>query len=1262
MSDDMDEIWELFADDGAQALNAMEAALLALQDGSAADPAAEIGALFRAVHTFKGNSRVLGLSTVENRAHLSEDLIGLVRDQGVPLNADILDVLLLSCDTLRSMLETTAATRADVDPAPSETLTERLREVIAQSADPGEPAIAAPNPGKIGAIANALAALEDESDDDADHAASTAPHPMPAADGRDPAAVETPSADHPDDAVPVPRTDAPRAAGPRLSDDPGYREIFEGIARKTMEKLDSIAAADAPDLSDAAARCADQLAFAAQRMELDAWQARIDPFVARAKAANGIDVRDITELVADIDRLLGAGIAPAVEPIAVDANDAADDAASGAPDDWDDLPTGPDHLARPDLVAADPEPNPAPVTAATDSAPTPSRRTDDPVYCEIFNGMVEDTVTKLEKLVAACDPYIGPKAARLLDQLSYAAQQMGLDDWQARVDPVAMQAKAGTGDTPAAITDLVADLGRMLACGLGNHVDAAVPDALPESVGFDEPVPGPGATVDSSTAPASNDVQFSDGAHAASGPVVPARIAEAGAAAPAPGSQDFLVEVQAFYTRMSEIGLQYREPDGNLEPHAQDRLCDALGALAAAHGYVGLGAVIDALRAARDGESYRVAELELYEALVRIERMLPNSDAIDAMLPSRLLETWCADSIYDTLVQLRETLDALKHDECPAARFGHFERLMRLVYHACNHFRMDTAAQLSMALLDLFSRVKLANVPPDAILLHIARGYVETLELVFDALEQGDTPDLADINQLFEAASNACFTSSGVVSARSIETRLNLPESFHRVLSPDSVRAAQTAIDERMTFYIVRADLNRDQQKAEAFLDWFGTGQVRMITNVTVFTEDDVLFDFLLASRMDTPRIVEALATIDPSGRNLELVQTLMPAQEPQCETSGGQPDPTVAEQPLSSTANANTIELIEMIGEMAAGQAMVHHMLSALSGRDLVHEMEMALREAGVDLPGPQVWRALRDRVEDYGDTLLQVANAEAQLTEQVSRIQEAGVALRSRSAHALLQSLAAFVETRSRGLGKEARLSSEGGDLALDQTILEEMRTHMRALLTMRISGPTPPTRYHVAVMREDDGVIITLDDDGGPLPDDRVVDEIAQELAQRSGSLRVSEPPTGGLRFHLMLPLNMMVLDGMVVRVADVRYVVPLDAIQRIQMCGPRDVLHISADGHTRMLRVSETEHIPIHDLQGARLLPVAPTRVSDDRLYVIVRSAARHVALPVDELLGQQMVLLRPLRGVLSRMRGLTGIALLAGGDVGMVLSVSRLDAA
>ena len=66
--------------------------------------------------------------------------------------------------------------------------------------------------------------------------------------------------------------------------------------------------------------------------------------------------------------------------------------------------------------------------------------------------------------------------------------------------------------------------------------------------------------------------------------------------------------------------------------------------------------------------------------------------------------------------------------------------------------------------------------------------------------------------------------------------------------------------------------------------------------------------------------------------------------------------------------------------------------------------------------------------------------------------------------------------------------------------------------------------------------------------------------------------------------------------------------------------------------------------------------------DVTTFVIVRNEDFQMAIPVDELMGQQLVLLRPLRGVMSKIRDLSGVALLAGGEVGMVLAVNRLLAA
>ena len=137
MSEEIDEIWQLFADDGGQSLDTVEEILLFLKENPTGE--ADVGALFRAMHTFKGNSRVLGLGVIESRAHLAEDLIGLVRDDGVPLGPELVELLLETVDALRGMLETTLASRRDAEEATTSDLADRMRAMFNRCKGGGAP-------------------------------------------------------------------------------------------------------------------------------------------------------------------------------------------------------------------------------------------------------------------------------------------------------------------------------------------------------------------------------------------------------------------------------------------------------------------------------------------------------------------------------------------------------------------------------------------------------------------------------------------------------------------------------------------------------------------------------------------------------------------------------------------------------------------------------------------------------------------------------------------------------------------------------------------------------------------------------------------------------------------------------------------------------------------------------------------------------------------------------------------------------------------
>ena len=207
-----------------------------------------------------------------------------------------------------------------------------------------------------------------------------------------------------------------------------------------------------------------------------------------------------------------------------------------------------------------------------------------------------------------------------------------------------------------------------------------------------------------------------------------------------------------------------------------------------------------------------------------------------------------------------------------------------------------------------------------------------------------------------------------------------------------------------------------------------------------------------------------------------------------------------------------------------------------------------------------------------------------------------------------------------------------------------------------SIAFQAETKPAKFHISLSNEDDRVVVDLTDDGSVVEQYDTFEKLVDEVKRKGGQLKTSKVPNGGQRFHLSLPLHMIVLDGMVVRVGDVRYVLPIESIQRIHQ--GKDVVPVVAARNMAMLRLDDGDLIKIQPLSNGKI----KNEDSPDGLYVIVRYNDIRRAIPVDELMGQQLVLLRPLRGVLSGMRDLSGIAILTGGDVGMVLSVSSFASA
>lgn len=126
MAIDMSQFYQVFFDESAEHLAAMEGLLLDL-DIENPDPE-QLNAIFRAAHSIKGSAGTFGFTDLAETTHILENLLDRIRKQELGLRAEMVDAFLESGDLLRDMLEAHQG-RGEVDGAAVEAICARLRQL-----------------------------------------------------------------------------------------------------------------------------------------------------------------------------------------------------------------------------------------------------------------------------------------------------------------------------------------------------------------------------------------------------------------------------------------------------------------------------------------------------------------------------------------------------------------------------------------------------------------------------------------------------------------------------------------------------------------------------------------------------------------------------------------------------------------------------------------------------------------------------------------------------------------------------------------------------------------------------------------------------------------------------------------------------------------------------------------------------------------------------------------------------------------------------
>jgi two-component system chemotaxis sensor kinase CheA len=174
---------------------------------------------------------------------------------------------------------------------------------------------------------------------------------------------------------------------------------------------------------------------------------------------------------------------------------------------------------------------------------------------------------------------------------------------------------------------------------------------------------------------------------------------------------------------------------------------------------------------------------------------------------------------------------------------------------------------------------------------------------------------------------------------------------------------------------------------------------------------------------------------------------------------------------------------------------------------------------------------------------------------------------------------------------------------------------------------------------------------------------MDVLNSTMTALRGRIGVDSAAGQGTRVALHIPVSLAFLDCIILRLGVQLFAVPIDVVSEIAKPGAGDLVGISAGHGSEMFRLRGS-YIPVcrldrfYDDRAGHMARSAGGSAGE-QVLVVFNTTSGAIAVPVDEILDRQQVVMKPLVGRLAKVRASWGCALLGTGEVALVLDCERL---
>ncbi|MCC6071858.1 chemotaxis protein CheA [Massilia sp. GCM10020059] len=368
--------------------------------------------------------------------------------------------------------------------------------------------------------------------------------------------------------------------------------------------------------------------------------------------------------------------------------------------------------------------------------------------------------------------------------------------------------------------------------------------------------------------------------------------------------------------------------------------------------------------------------------------------------------------------------------------------------------------------------------------------------------------------------------------------------------------------------------------------------------------------------------------------------------------------------------------QLINLIGELVITQAMIEQRSDSLD--PMVHE---------------------------------RLLNSVSQLTRNTRDLQEAVMSIRMMPMDFVFSRFPRMVRDLAGKLGKKVDFITNGAATELDKGLIERIVDPLTHLVrnsidhgiempeVRRAAGKTDTGRLFLSAAHQGGNIMIEVADDGGGLNRERILakaaenglavsdamsdsevwqlifapgfstaeavtdvsgrgvgmDVVKRNIAAMGGSVDIRSARGFGTTISISLPLTLAILDGMSIRCGEEVYILPLGFVVESLQPAQDDIKEIAGRG--RVIKV-RGEYLPLIPLY--QMFDIAPRFTNPcEGIVVILESEGRKAALFVDDLVGQQQVVVKNLESNYRKVTGISGATILGDGGVSLILDVSAL---